>query len=157
MTLSNNKKKYIINTLGQKSAKELSIELNASEAEIESIRNKYLHDNKNRIGHGLAVPSKVNGSHTIISGHICIIFVIAILIFIAPLVCLGTTYYDYNNLAQGLYIQTISGFMMFLWILDSFLNKNFEIKKSNLYLPIICILIWSGLSFIWATNTSESR
>jgi O-antigen ligase len=92
----------------------------------------------------------------LITRHLCFIFVIAILIFIAPLVCLDTTHHDFNDLAQGLYIQTVCGLMVLLWLLDCLLIKKFEIKRSILYFPIVGILFWSGLSFLWATNISES-
>ena len=65
-------------------------------------------------------------------------------------------WFDFADLAQCIYIQSISGIMLFLWLLDCLINGNLEVKKSNLYVPILCILLWSGLSFFWATNRAES-
>ena len=147
MSLSNKKIKYIKNTYRQKSIRELSLELEVSEKEIEEVLSSERSTLEN-------TSSKSN--EAVMSAHFSLILIQALLIFIAPLISMNSGWYDFANLAQGLYIQSISGFMLFIWLLDCFINRKFEIKRSNLYLPIISILLWSGLSFIWATNRSES-
>ena len=94
--------------------------------------------------------------NVLLSSHLLLVLIQALFVFIAPLICMGSNWYEFANLPQGLYIQSISGFMVFIWLLDCYLNKKFEIKKSNLYLPLLLFLIWSSLSFLWATNVYES-
>jgi O-antigen ligase len=94
--------------------------------------------------------------NVLLSSHFLLVLIQALFVFIAPLICMGSNWYEFANLPQGLYIQSISGFMLFIWLLDCYINKKFEIKKSKLYLPLLLILIWSSLSFLWATNIYES-
>ncbi|PCJ57636.1 MAG: hypothetical protein COA79_15435 [Planctomycetota bacterium] len=83
------------------------------------------------------------------------ILIYSLLIFIAPLVCMGAEWYDFANLAQCIYTQSISFIFLILWFLDSYLNGKIIIKKSAIYLPILGLILWSGLSLTWATNVYE--
>ena len=144
MALTKKTIKYILKNSKQKSVSELSRELNIPEQEITGVLNPE------------PIRKNITSADSIVPLHTILIFIQCILIFIAPLVCMNGTWFDFSDLAQGLYIQSISGIMLFLWLLDCFINKSFEIKKSVLYFPVVGILLWSGLSFIWATNCTES-
>lgn len=150
MSLSNKKIKYIKSVSRQKTVKELSVELKVSEKEIEEI----LKDNLNS---NFSQHTTVNSNgETIISFHTILIFIVAILIFFVPLNSKGSSYYDFANLAQEIYVQKISGFITFIWLLDCFVARKFEIKKCSLYLPIVSLLIWTLISLSWTTNIPES-
>lgn len=150
MSLSNKKIKYIKNTASQKTIKDLSLELNVSEKEVEEV----LKDNFNTSN---VKPISINSQgETVISFHTVLIFVVAILIFFVPLNSKDPSYYDFANLAQEVYVQSISGFIVFIWLLDCSLARNFEIKKCSLYLPILGLVIWSFISLSWTTNIPES-
>lgn len=152
MALSNKKIKYIKNTIGQKSIKELAQELSVTEQEVqEAIKSIPSNEFNSSIN-----TNQSNPKYNYLSEHSILIYFQALLIFIAPLISMNSGWYDFANLAQGLYIQSIAGFMVLLWLLDCLISKQFEIKKNILYLPIFCVLLWSGLSMIWATNISES-
>ena len=152
MALSNKKIKYIKNTIGQKSAKDLAAELNVTENEVLEILKGF---SQSEINSGIKI-AQSNSNINYLSEHSILIYFQALLVFIAPLISMNSEWYDFANLAQGLYIQSIAGFMVLFWLFDCLISKQFEIKKNILYLPILCVLIWSGLSMIWATNISES-
>lgn len=82
--------------------------------------------------------------------------IVGVLLFFVPLQCHDSTYFDFANLAQEVYIQSICGFLVLIWLIDCFIARKIEIKKCNLYWPILGILIWSLVSLSWTTNKPES-
>jgi len=150
MSLSNKKIKYIKNSANQKTNKELSLELKVSEKEIEEV----LAEN---VGNNQTVSSNSKPQEvTPFSLHTALTLIVAILIFFVPLKINDSSYYDFANLAQEVYVQSICGFIAFIWLIDCALSGNFTIKQSSLYFPILGIIIWSFISLTWTTNIPES-
>ena len=88
--------------------------------------------------------------------HSKLILAQAIIIFIVPFICKDITWFHHSDLPQAIYIQSVSGFMILVWLFDCFFSKKFEIKKSPLYFPVIGVILWSSGSLVWSSNVTES-
>lgn len=89
------------------------------------------------------------------NGHRILIGVLAILIGITPLICKSALLYDFSNLPQSAYLQTISIIFLIIFFLNSYFNRQLNLKWSVFYIPIFGLLIWSFLSLFWSTNVPE--
>ena len=97
----------------------------------------------------------INSEKKIGNSHRMLIGIIAIMLGLTPLICRSPIYYDFSNLPQSAYLQTISVIILILFFLNGYFNKQLIIKTSCFYIPIFGILIWSFLSLFWCTNVPE--
>jgi O-antigen ligase/Tfp pilus assembly protein PilF len=74
--------------------------------------------------------------------------------FLAPLVFLKHIH-EFTNLPQSAFIQVGVVFLLFVWLMKSFINKKCFILKSPLNLPLLAFVLWSLASIIYAHNKYE--
>jgi len=74
--------------------------------------------------------------------------------FLAPFVFLKHIH-EFTNLPQSAFIQAGVVFLLFVWLMKSFINKKCFILKSPLNLPLLAFVLWSLASIIYAHNKYE--
>lgn len=141
MQISNKKRKYIHRNADRKTPEELAKELRLSVRQVKAVLKKN--------GEFNAAP----GEQTPVS--VCF-WILTAIIFLAPLVVVNGLY-EYSMLPKLIIIQLGSLFLLFAWLLTGlFKQEAFVLAKSNLYLPLICFLVWALFSFFWSTNRYNS-
>jgi len=141
MQISNKKRKYIRRHADRKTPEELAKELRLSVRQVKAVLKKN--------GVFKAAP----GEQPTVS--VCFGILTAI-IFLAPLVIFNGLY-EYSMLPKLIVIQAGSLILLFSWLLTGlYKQETFVFVKSNLYLPLICFLVWALFSFFWSTNRYNS-
>jgi O-antigen ligase len=141
MQISNKKRKYIHRNADHKTPEELARKLGLSVRQVKAVLKKN--------GEFNAAP----GEQRLVS--VCFGLLTAV-IFLAPLVIVNGLY-EYSMLPKLVIIQLGSLFLLFAWLLTGlFKQETFVLAKSNLYLPLICFLVWALFSFFWSTNLYNS-
>jgi len=137
MQISNKKRKYIRRNAGRKTPEDLAKELRLSVRQVKAVLKK----------NGVFKPAP--GEQSTVS--VCFGILTAI-IFFAPLVIFNGLY-EYSNLPKLNIIQIGSLVLLFSWLLTRLrTQETFVYAKSNLYLPLICFLVWALFSFFWSAN-----
>ena len=141
MQISNKKRKYIRRNTGSKTPEELAKQLRLSVRQVKAVLKKN------------GVIDTAQGEQT---AHSVCFGILSAVIFLAPL-AIANGLYEYSMMPKLVVIQIGSLTLLFSWLLTGLLKQDtFVLVKSNLYLPLICFLLWALCSFFWSTNRYNS-
>ena len=79
-------------------------------------------------------------------------WIIAAVLFVAPVAVYNDLYY-YSRLPKSILIQVGAALLLFMWLLaNQKEDRPAAAPAARLFLPLAVFLLWSLLSFFWATN-----